>query len=78
MCGPLSPETVGMIMGRGGLSSQGFIVYLGIIDGGCKEGSEIMLHVKKKHRCNLIQGIEMLSWGKGSLLKYQQPYSYND
>lgn len=45
---PLPLGMVVIILGRGRLTSQGLIVYLGIIDGDCNEKIKIMVYVKKK------------------------------
>jgi len=45
--GPLPLGTAGTILGRSGLTSPGFIVYPGIIDGGSKEEIKITTNVKK-------------------------------
>jgi dUTPase len=39
---------VGIILRRSGLTSQGFIVYPGIVDGDSKGEIKIMAHVKKE------------------------------
>lgn len=43
--GPLPAGTVGMILGRSGLTSQGFIVHPGIIDEDFKKEIKIMAYV---------------------------------
>ena len=46
---PLSSGTVGIILGRSGLTSQGFIVHPGIVvDSDSKEEIQIIAHVKKR------------------------------
>ena len=41
-------ETVGIILGRSGLTSQGFIVHPGVVDGDSKEEIKIIAYVKKE------------------------------
>ena len=48
VCGPLPSGTVGTILGRSGLTSQGFIMHPGIIDEGGKEEIKIMAYVKRE------------------------------
>lgn len=46
--GPLPPGTIGKILVRNGLTSQGFIVHPGIVDVDSKEEIKIMVNVKKE------------------------------
>lgn len=46
-CGPLPSGAVGTISGRSGLTSQGFIVHPGIVDGASKEDIKI-IHICDK------------------------------
>jgi dUTPase len=46
--GPFPSGTVEIILGKSGLTSQGFIVHPGVVDGNSKEKIKIMGYVKKE------------------------------
>ena len=49
-CGPLPPETVGMVSGRSSVTSPGSVVHPGVIDEEFKGEMKIMSYVKKKKK----------------------------
>ena len=58
--GPLPSESVGKILGRSGLTLQGFIVHPFIVDWGSKEAIKIMTYVKKEMQINAEDRIAQL------------------
>ena len=60
VCGPLPKETVGIILWRSRLTSQGFIVHPGVVDGDSKEEIKIMAYVKKEMQIDTGDSIAQL------------------
>ena len=59
VCGPLPKETVGIILWRSRLTSQGFTVHPDILDRNSKEETKIGTYVKKKMQ--IFAGVELLN-----------------
>ena len=65
--GPIPSGTVGIILGRSGLTSQGFIVHPGVVSGDSKEEIRIMAHVRKEMQTEdrIVQLLFPYIQGKG-------------
>ena len=57
MYGPLPSGTVGIVLGRSGLTSQGFIVHPGITGGDSKEEIRIMAYLRKEMQIDPVDRI---------------------